>query len=218
VGSDAGLGLLRVIGTPSDAATFARDLYAVCTPEPVLVSASTAKPRGGMRVARLAAALAVASAACGLAGVAWARSGAHPVATAVPRPQAAPLSAPAPDWTAVMTHLDAVRDEVFVTTDVRALRLVYVPGSHVLAKEAASLRALGSHHLHTRGLHLLVAHVQVMRIASTAVTLDVVDRLPAYDMVDVNGHVVTHHAGRGLHTWRITLQRDGDGWLISNIA
>jgi hypothetical protein len=117
-----------------------------------------------------------------------------------------------------MTHLDAVRDAAFVTTDTRALRLVYAPGCEVLVKEAASLRALGSRHLHARGLHLLVADVQVNRSASTAVTLDVVDRLPAYDIVDANEHVVTHLSGRGLHTWRITLQRYDNGWRINNIA
>src|SRR5689334_1542840 len=36
-GSNAGLALLRVLGASTDAVTLARDLYAVCAPEPLLM-------------------------------------------------------------------------------------------------------------------------------------------------------------------------------------
>ena len=219
VDASVGLALLRVLGAPRDAVGFARDLYAVATPEPLLTSRDVATPAGQpprLRGPRVVAALIACMVVAGLAGVAWARSESQPGGAVVPRSRP-PTSASATDWKAVITRLDAVRDAAFVSGDPRALGHAYAPGSRVLVRELASLRALTSRHLHARGLQLLVMSVHVRSTASGAMVLDVVDRLPAYDIVDTSGRVVRHHSARGLRTWRIQLQQRAGGWRISNI-
>jgi hypothetical protein len=217
-GSNAGLALLRVLGASTDAVTLARDLYAVCAPEPVLARSLATTQRRPLRRLRLVVVLATATATAGLVGVAWAHSAAHPSARAVPRPTAPPTRVIEPDWTAVMAKFDATRDAAFAVGNAGALMRVYLPGTRALTIETASVRALASRHVHARGLHLQLVSVRVGRRTPNAVTLDVVDRLPAYDIVDANRRVVTHNPGRGPRKWQVELKRADGGWRISRIA
>jgi hypothetical protein len=172
---------------------------------------------------RLIAAIVTAVVVAGFAGVAWAHSGATRSTTVVPE-RAAPATAarataaPATDWTALMSQLDAQRDTAFARGDVAMLDRVYALGTRVAAIDLAALRSLVTHHLHARGLHLVIASVRVNAATATSATLVVVDRLPAYDIVDRDNHVAVHHLARGLHTWHVGLVRSDAGWRIATIA
>ena len=217
-GTNAGLALLRLLGAPTDAVTFARDLYELCPPEPLFASTSSAPRPVRVPGLRLAVVLAGVTVVAGFAGVAWARSGSGPAATVVPQTHPSSTTSPVPDWLAVMHRLDDSRDAAFANDDVDDLRRVYAPGSRALVSETAALRALTARHLRARGLHLTATSVRVRGGSSAMVMLDVVDRLAAYDIVDVNGRVFSHHTGRGLHTWRIVLTHTRNGWRISAIT
>src|SRR3954447_23711208 len=107
-GTDAELALLRALRPSLDAVSFARDLYAVCSPQPLLTTSPVAASRrtaGRLRVIGVVSAAAVVAA---FAGVASARSGAHNRTVVVSRPPvpASPAAARPTDWRAVMERLD----------------------------------------------------------------------------------------------------------------
>ncbi|MFL6237963.1 MAG: hypothetical protein ACJ735_00530 [Actinomycetes bacterium] len=230
VGAGAGLALLRVLGTPTEAAAFADDLYAVCAPEPLDV-APPESVRRSQRVPRLRVltALAATVVVAGVVGVASAHVRVRHAAAALPVPDVPPPQTPAataasshspatkPDWRHEMTTLDRRRNTAFVRGNEAALADIYVPGSPALAADRVTLHALVAHHVHARGLHLTVVSVRALRATARAVTLRVVDRLSAYDIVDLHGDVVAHHPRRGNHMWRITLVRIGPDWRISAV-
>jgi hypothetical protein len=122
------------------------------------------------------------------------------------------------DWVAMMIRLDATRDAAFTAADPGALPRTYAEGSRPLATESAAVRALAMHHVHARGLHFVVEAVAVEARTSSRVTLRVVDRLPAYDIVDGDGHVVVHRPARGSHTWQVVLVHSDVGWRIAAVA
>jgi hypothetical protein len=125
---------------------------------------------------------------------------------------------PLVDWVALITQLDAARDAAFTATDPGALLRTYAEGSRALATESTAVRALATHHVRARGLHFVVQAVAVEARTSSQVTLRVVDRLPAYDIVDMNGHVVVHRPARGSHTWHVVLVHTNVGWRIAAVA
>jgi hypothetical protein len=227
-GPNAGLALLRVLGNPTDAAGFASELYDVCPPSPLFVAATPADRRRWPRL-RLAGVLAALLVVAGSAGIEWAHAQTHRAATLVPEvaatsapalPSALPTLSSAPskeNWFAVISRLDRVRDMAFSNGDEGALRGVYIPGSAALREDLASLRMLTARQAHARGLQLEISSVALLAQSSTTVTLRVVDRLPAYDLVDSAGHVLRHHAARDLQAWRVTLVHEAD-WRIKMIA
>jgi hypothetical protein len=171
-------------------------------------------------------ALALAVALAGIGGVAWARSSSHRATAVVPPPpvttsaHATPsVSAEAPtDWRQVMTRLDADRDAAFARGDETLLDRVYVRGSAPDATDRSALHALVVQHLHARGLRLVIESVQVGAATRTSVALSVVDRLPAYDVVDEHNRRIAHRPVRPSHTWRIRVVLTFAGWRIASIG
>jgi hypothetical protein len=116
-----------------------------------------------------------------------------------------------------MSRLDHTRDSAFATGNEAALTAVYAPGSAVLHRELASLRGLVTHNSHARGLHLEISSVSLLARTSMTVTLRVIDRLPAYELVS-HGRVVAHHAGRSPRAWRVVLVHSDAAWRIVSIG
>lgn len=122
------------------------------------------------------------------------------------------------DWRAVIASLDATRDQAFQAGDVTALGSVYVAGSPPELVDRRSLADLVARGLHAVGLHLDVQRVLVLGENERTARLHVVDRLPAYTVVDVSGRVVARQQGRGETTWNVELQSTAQGWRIAAVA
>ncbi|HMC67693.1 MAG TPA: hypothetical protein VKJ07_00950, partial [Mycobacteriales bacterium] len=224
VGPGAPVALLAVIDRaleftdcPSAAARLARELYAACPPEPLRLPLSL--PAGARRLSgpRLVLGVTLVLIGAGFVGVAWARSGPPGEATVATVLSPSPASG-SPNWATVMARLDATRDAAFVGGDVAALGKVYTAGSAVLATETATLRQLLTHHVHARALHLVIVSVRAITTTPTRVTLSVVDRLPAYDVMKDSNGVAAHRPGRGPRTWSVVLRAFGGEWRISAVS
>jgi hypothetical protein len=184
-----------------------------------VTAGSRSRPRRRLRRAMpgLGAVLSLAIAVGG--GVFWANAagGRAPTlpTTALPSPRS---TAAAVGWHDVVRRLDERRDRAFLVGDVAALQQVYAPDSKPLAVDVAALRSLASRDLHARGLRLVLVAVTAVSVQPHRATLHVVDRLPAYDVVDNSGRVAAHRTERGPRGWRIELTRAGPDWLIAAIA
>src|SRR3954468_6092458 len=77
VGTDAELALLRALRPSSDAVSFARELYAVCPPQPLFDTSSVATSRGTAGRLRVIGVVSVAAMVAAFAGVASAHSRSH---------------------------------------------------------------------------------------------------------------------------------------------
>lgn len=169
----------------------------------------------------LLAGLPIALVAAVLAGRTWA---------ATDRPTGPPplqvLRSPAPsapaaatvDWLAVLAGLDARRDAALVDLDAAALAEVYAAGSTPMALDAASIRSLAAVAAHAQGLRLQVQSVRMVRRTPSRVTLRVVDRLPAYDVVSADGRVLERRPARGPVAWRVELVPARQGWRIAAVT
>jgi hypothetical protein len=125
------------------------------------------------------------------------------------------------DWADVIRGLDQRRASVFGRGDAAGLRAVYLHGSPALREDTADLNQLAAAELRTRGLRLVVSSVTVREAAPGRVSLKVVDRMPAYDVVDAAGRVVRQVPGRGDRPWIVTLVPATDAvgeWRIAAIA
>ena len=118
----------------------------------------------------------------------------------------------------MLSRLDATRDAAFGAGDLAALGEVYAPGCAPLATDRRALQELLAHHVHARELDLSVVSVLTEATSADRLTLHVVDRLSAYDVVDGRGHVVVHRPGRGPQAWSIDLTRSRQGWRIARVA
>lgn len=130
---------------------------------------------------------------------------------------ATPLPAPPVNWTAVMTELDAARDDAFLAGDPDALAAAYLPGSAALRIESERLRALLDERLVVRGLELVLLRVEPRRVEAGRAVLAVTDRMPAYDLLDAAGRLVAHRPARAARTWRVELAKVGHGWRIAAV-
>jgi hypothetical protein len=226
----------EVLAADGDARRLARDLLDTCTAVPVRLrrpinraahrtSNSHRVPVGRRRKARhrlrrlvptIGAALGLAAAVAG--GVFWASAaGGHaPTVPGVSVPTQPSVAKPV-DWRAVLHRLDERRDRAFLSPDAPSLRTVYAAGSKALAIDAAALRSLVASDLRARGLRLTLVAVTAVSVQPQHAILHVVDRLPAYDLVDAHGRVAAHRGERGLRGWRIELIRAGREWLIAAI-
>lgn len=133
-----------------------------------------------------------------------------------PPPGSAPPSRTT-SWADVLGALDDRRSAAFVTGDADGLEEVYATGSAPLARDAAALADLSARGLHAVGLRLDVEAVEVMSVDTEAATLQVVDRLAPYRLVDNAGAVVATEPGRGPVTWELTVTAVEGGWRISEI-
>lgn len=142
-----------------------------------------------------------------------------PAAAGVPTAASTPAAPAAPvNWPAVLAGLDARRDSAVAGLDAAALAAVYAAGSPPLARDAASIRALAAAGARPSGLRLQVQSVRLVRHTPGRVTLRVVDRLPAYDLVSADGRVFERRPGRGATAWAVDLVPAGDGWRIAAVA
>jgi eukaryotic-like serine/threonine-protein kinase len=206
--------------------------------------ARSGRVAGLLRVAVPAALLAAALGAAVLAGIRWAEATAPPSGApwgAAPAPMGGtvpitPIPVPAQgqadqmlrravradaDWADVIRGLDQRRASVFGRGDAAGLRAVYLHGSPALREDTADLNQLAAAELRTRGLRLVVSSVTVREAAPGRVSLKVVDRMPAYDVVDAAGRVVRQVPGRGDRPWIVTLVPATDAvgeWRIAAIA
>jgi hypothetical protein len=225
----------QVLGADGDANVLAHGLLDACRAAPVRMrrpanrpmtrsssqrasAGRRRKPRRGLRrfVPALSAMLGLAVAVAG--GVFWA-SAAGGRAPSVPTP-ALPSPEPAvaaTNWPDVVRRLDERRDRAFLVGNESALHEVYTPKSKPLAVDVAALKSLVARNLHARGLRLELLAVTAVSAQPQRATLHVVDRLPAYDLVDDRGRVAAHHNARGPRSWRIELTRAATDWLIAAI-
>lgn len=148
------------------------------------------------------------------------------VGAVAPEPTAAPTTAPMPhpptpapsSWADVLAGLDDRRSTAFATGTAALLDDVYAAGSAPLARDAAALADLTGRGLRAVGLRLRVETVSVVSSTSGATTLQVIDHLAPYRLVDSAGAVVATEPGRGQVTWTLTVKPAADGWRISDIA
>lgn len=136
-----------------------------------------------------------------------------------PQPSRPAPSTPAPSsWADVLAALDDRRSTAFATGTALLLDDVYAAGSPPLARDAAALADLTGRGLRAVGLRLQVATVSVVSSTSEAATLQVVDQLAPYRLVDRAGVVVATEPGRGQVTWTLTVTSAAGGWRISDVA
>ena len=175
-------------GSP-DAGCFARELYAACPPEPLRLSkvAPTRAPRRhrlSIATPRRRRSLAPAS------GVVWARAGTAGHTTVAPTVLETPAVVQ-PSWVAVLSRLDATRDAGVREWRCRCLGRGLRAGLGAAPSRQAIAATVGTaHRVHARDLHMWVVSVRAISTSPERVTLHVVDRLSAYDVVDGRGHVV----------------------------
>lgn len=130
--------------------------------------------------------------------------------------------APTPDsWAMRLAALDVARSRAFATADKTRLIEVYAPGAPALRRDLPVLDRLAGAGLRARGLRLTPVEVAVEVEAGAAsprqVRLRVEDVMPAYQLVDRSGSVVESRPGRGRVRWTVTLERDGDRWLVYDV-
>jgi hypothetical protein len=225
--ANAATALHGALQADGDADQLAHDLLDACPAAPVRLrrplnrTTSSAKRTSVRRPVRRLATAVTAALALGVAvaaGLVWAKSGGghSPTVDAVAISAAQPTKPPT-DWRAVIQELDVRRDSAFVRGDVAMLRAVYASPSKALAVDEAALRALTAGDLRARGLRLDLVSVTVVSATADRASLHVVDRLPAYDLVDARGHVAAHRPSRGLRDWRIDVARVGESWLIASV-
>lgn len=121
-------------------------------------------------------------------------------------------------WLSVLTTLDDRRNAAMANLDAAALVNVYAAGSAPLAADAASIRQLAAAGVRVEGIRLEIRSVQMVRRTPAATTLRVVDRLPAYQIVDADGQVRERRPGRGPLPWLVGLVPAGDGWRIASVV
>lgn len=133
---------------------------------------------------------------------------------------ALPPPAPAPDWVATLTALDAARSAAFAQADAGGLDAVYVPGSAPHRADAALLTSHARHGRRVADLHLVVLDARPVAATDTEATLEVSDRLLPYTLADRAGRPVTRYPGRDPARWRLTLRRAtaAEPWRIAAVT
>ena len=147
----------------------------------------------------------------------------------VPAPEPAPAPAPAPstgavpvdDWTGRLTELYQRRAEALSTGSAALLEDVYAPDSALLAVDRDTVSDLAAAGEALRGFAPEVVSAAVLEglDAQGRVTLRVVDRWPAYEVVraaDPGGPVLRPVGGRGEAEVRMTLVATEVGWRIAS--
>jgi hypothetical protein len=123
-------------------------------------------------------------------------------------------------WTAVLSELYARRVTAFTTADPGALTGAYVPGSPLLDRDTAAVRALLEEGQALDGFSPRVRRLLAVTPAGAArFVLLVVDELPGYRVVpaDAPGAAPARQVpGRGEAEVRIVLEQTSAGWRISD--
>src|SRR5664280_168222 len=153
-------------------------------------------------------------------GVPAGRLLAQPRSTAAPSSPAAadpPTTTDPASWRAVLAGLDGRRAAAFAETNPAVLAEVYVEGSPPYAADVASLRRLVDAGNRARPVRHELQEVRLITRTAAGVTVEVTDEMPAYDVVNSAGAVVSSDPGRGPKSWRVELVLAGDGWRISRL-
>jgi eukaryotic-like serine/threonine-protein kinase len=159
------------------------------------------------------------SAAGPSAGAAPGATAAEPEATAAPTSAPQTAAEPGMEWQVRIAGLYQRRAEALSTGSVPLLDEVYVPGSTLLAADRDSVAALVEAGEALRGFAPQVVSATLVDGTPGAgpVTLHVVDRWPAYEVVhaaDPGSPPLRAVPGRGETEVRMTLVATGDGWRI----
>ncbi len=117
----------------------------------------------------------------------------------------------------MLTRLDERRNAALANVDLTALADVYAADSAPLARDASLVRQLAAARAHAEGLRLEARSVRLTRRTANRVTLRVVDRLLAYDIVGADGRVLERRPGRSEKAWTVELVPAGDGWRIAAV-
>jgi eukaryotic-like serine/threonine-protein kinase len=125
------------------------------------------------------------------------------------------------DWSARLTELYQRRAQTLSTGSPASLEGVYAPGSSLLAADRGTVSALAAAGEALRGFAPEVVGATVLdgSAAEGRVTLRVVDRWPAYEVVraaDAGGPALRPIAGRGEAEVRMTLVATAEGWRIAS--
>lgn len=129
-------------------------------------------------------------------------------------------AAPGADWRDVLAELYRRQAAAFAAGDHGALATVYAPESPSLAADVGNLRQYVAEGARVRSFGLVVESAEVREATSGRVMLEVVDRLPGYDVLDSLGKVVQRFPPRGPARFEITLVPAADPageWRILRI-
>src|SRR6185312_16118135 len=153
------------------------------------------------------------------------RSAPGPTATLSPSVPAGASQPPEPlldtpdgpdGWVPVVEELYERRAEAFGTASAQPLAGVYSDGSDRLAVDTDLVTSLAAAGEVLRGYAPSVVRVTGAEVAGDRAELEVVDRVPAYEVVSVGGSAVRSEPGRGEVTVRMVLRRSADGWRIES--
>jgi hypothetical protein len=129
---------------------------------------------------------------------------------------AAPVTAQA--WAGVVADLDRRRATALTAHDAVGLRALHLPRTASLRADLRALRALRAEGLRPDGLRSVVVRVQPLgRSSPGRVRLRVVDRRPAYRLVDADGAVTSRVPARGPRSWRVELDGTAAQWRIAAV-
>ncbi len=154
-------------------------------------------------------------------------NGAAPSVDPVETAWGLPSTSPPPEgrvpelpWAVVLEALDVVRATAFGSVDAAALSRADAVGSSALATDLQTLEGLRAAGLKPRGFALDVVSVEEVRRSASEVTLVVIDRRRAYELVDSAGVVRGRRPARVEAQWRITLvsENGSERWRIRDVV
>jgi hypothetical protein len=120
-----------------------------------------------------------------------------------------------PDWSAILAGLDHRRERAYAAGDPARLRAIYVPGSTVLHRDVAMLRAYRDRGVSLTGVRLRLLDVAVLKRRGPYTRLLVVDRLDRPVAHTAKGSL---RLPRDRPTERLIVLRDAaGGWRIAAV-
>jgi hypothetical protein len=125
--------------------------------------------------------------------------------------------APVSHWAAVIARLDALRAKAFDDADPAPLAEVYAPGSDAYTSDIATVRSLASRGVRAQGFSARVVSARPAVVTATTATVQVVDRLSGYRLVNATGDVVGHGAPRPPTTFTMRLRNIDGGWRVAAV-
>jgi hypothetical protein len=142
-----------------------------------------------------------------------------------PGPQAANehaglVSAPATNWSAVLTTLDAARARAFARPGTVAISTFDAAGSSAFRYDTAAVASLHRQGAHAQGLRMVQINVDVKQQSAREVTLVVTDMRPSYQVVDAKQQVLSQVPVRAGARHLIVLRTSGGAlaqWRIAEV-
>lgn len=123
------------------------------------------------------------------------------------------------DWTAALASLDERRLAAFTAADGGRLKAVDALGSAAMTNDLGTVAELRQRNVKPIGLQTSVESVRVLAQSPTTVTLEVSDHRSGYELIDrVTGVTVEKVAARGSQRWRVRLDHQDSGWLVTAVT